>query len=231
MLYMGMIQVTERMLSVDMSLGNNMDYDRIFMLHPHTEVRFVSSLIGNGVFATQLIPRGTITWVHDKLDRAFDESTVRSFEPAYQEVLERYSFRNNSGKWIFCWDNTRYINHSFRANTLPTPYGCEIAVRDIQAGEQVTNDYGCFNIIEPFECFPEEGCARTCVMPDDLLTYAKDWDKLLFAAYPNFIKNEQPLARLLSDDKLKALQKISRGDEQPLSISNCYFNPLVHTKN
>ena len=34
----------------------------IRMIHPDTELRFISPEIGFGVFATKLIPQGTITW-------------------------------------------------------------------------------------------------------------------------------------------------------------------------
>lgn len=35
------------------------------MIHPDTELRFINPEIGYGVFATQFIPRGTITWVRE----------------------------------------------------------------------------------------------------------------------------------------------------------------------
>jgi hypothetical protein len=41
------------------------------MIHPDTELRFINEKIGHGVVATKFIPKGTITWVLDKLDRVF----------------------------------------------------------------------------------------------------------------------------------------------------------------
>ncbi len=192
------------------------------MLHPDTQVRFIDPQIGSGVFASRLIPRGTIVWVQDQFDRVYSEAEVRRLEPVYQEILERYCFRNRSGEWIFCWDLTRYINHSFNANCIATPYGCEIAIRDISAGEQLTNDYGFFNIIEPFDCLPEPGATRTRVMPDDLLRCAEDWDAKLAAAYPELSCVEQPLFPLLSAENRQQLEAISRGDQTPLSIQTNY---------
>lgn len=197
------------------------------MLHPDTEVRFINSEIGSGVFATRLIPKGTLVWVQDRFDRTFSEAEVRELEPVYQQILERYCFLNRQGRWVFCWDITRFINHSFRANCLVTPYGGEIAVRDIAAGEQITNDYGCFNIIEPFDCFPEEGCARTRVMPDDLLHYSAEWDAQLAEAYPLFCQREQPLAELLSAEQRQQLEAVSRGKAAPISIRSCYYDPSL----
>ncbi len=193
------------------------------MLHPDTEVRFVDQLIGHGVFATKLIPRGTLTWVLDKFDRLYTEPEVRQLDLPYQEILERYCFRNREGRWVFCWDNTRFINHSFSANSIATPYGCELAIRDIQPGEQITNDYGFFNIIEPFDCAPEEGSPRTRVMPDDLLRYAPFWDALLASAYPDFVAVEQPLLRILSPENAALLTAVARGEAAPQSVSVNYF--------
>jgi len=193
------------------------------MLHPDTEVRFINDQIGHGVFATRLIPKGTLTWVMDKFDRVYTEAEVRQLEPVYQDILERYCFRNCQGLWVFCWDNTRFINHSFQSNCVATPYGCEIAVRDIHPGEQITNDYGFFNIIEPFDMLPEPGSSRTRVMPDDLVTYAEMWDTLLADAYPRFCAVPQPLAGLLPPEHRQALEQVSRGDVPPLSIQTNYF--------
>jgi uncharacterized protein len=46
------------------------------MLHPHTELRFISETMGSGVFAARLIPKGTITWVRDDFDQAFTVEQV-----------------------------------------------------------------------------------------------------------------------------------------------------------
>ena len=45
------------------------------MVHPDTELRFVSPAIGWGVFATRDIPTGTITWALDVLDQHFPMRT------------------------------------------------------------------------------------------------------------------------------------------------------------
>lgn len=46
------------------------------MIHPDTELRFVTPDIGNGVFATRFIPKGTLTWVRDRLDQTFTPEDV-----------------------------------------------------------------------------------------------------------------------------------------------------------
>ena len=39
------------------------------MIHPNTRLGFVNEEIGYGVFATALIPKGTIVYVKDDLER------------------------------------------------------------------------------------------------------------------------------------------------------------------
>ncbi|MCB0425649.1 MAG: SET domain-containing protein, partial [Mangrovimonas sp.] len=86
------------------------------MIHPDTELSFISKEVGYGVVATKHIPAGTITWVLDKLDREFSPEHLETLEPVYQEILNTYTYRNNKGNYILCWDHGRYVNHSFNAN-------------------------------------------------------------------------------------------------------------------
>ena len=61
------------------------------MIHPHTELKFISKEVGNGVVATQFIPAGTITWVLDKLDGEISPKEFKNYEPAYQNILNTYT--------------------------------------------------------------------------------------------------------------------------------------------
>ena len=58
-------------------------YAGLTMLHPHTELRFVSPEIGYGIFATAFIPKGTITWVKDELDRIIPKEKINDFMNEY----------------------------------------------------------------------------------------------------------------------------------------------------
>ncbi len=192
------------------------------MIHPSTEVRYINDAKGYGLFATSRIACGTITWTLDKLDRVLLPEEMDSFDEKYQQILLKYSFRNNLGNYVFCWDNGRYINHSFDANCCLTPYNFEIAVRDIEAGEELTDDYGYLNIIEPFEADPE-GSSRSVVYPDDLLTFAGMWDKKIEAAFPKMPQVDQPLWSFLSDHTMGSIQAVLGGKRELLSIRSCYY--------
>ena len=192
------------------------------MIHPDTELKFISNEIGYGVVATKLIPAGTITWVKDKLDREFSPREFENMDAIYQSILDTYTFRSNNGNLILCWDNGRYVNHSFNSNCLTTAYDFEIAIRDILPGQQVTDDYGYLNISKPFRAF-DDGSRRKIVYPDDLLKYYKVWDKKIDKVFKKILHVEQPLKQIIDCDVWNKVTAIINGKEAMESIKTNYF--------
>lgn len=191
------------------------------MMHPDTKLKWISDKKGFGVVATSLIPKGTITWVQDELDIVFSPEKPESFKPITKELFEKYSFRNNKGEHILCWDIAKYINHSFKSNCLSTAYNFEVAIRDIEIGEELTDDYGYLNLSETF--VPEdEGTERKMVNPDDILKYYKDWDKELDPLFPMMTELDQPLFDLLSEDIQEEVLQVANGKKKMLSTKNLY---------
>ena len=140
----------------------------------------------------------------------------------YKDILDFYTFRNNQGNFVLCWDNGRYVNHSFNSNCLTTAYDFEIAIRDIHPGEQLTDDYGYLNITEPFKPIPEKS-RRKIVYPDDLVKYSKMWDKKLEKSFRQIPHKEQALRSLISNEVWQKIEAIARGKEEMESILNCYY--------
>jgi uncharacterized protein len=192
------------------------------MIFPKTELRFISKQIGYGVVATEFIPKGTITWALDALDREFTPQEVSQMDSKYQKILDFYTYRNNRGNFVFCWDFGRYVNHSFNANCISTAYDFEVAIRDIHPGEQLTDDYGYLNISEPFEA-EDEGTERKIVYPDDLVRYHKEWDEKVKAVFPLITKVNQPLQTFVSEEVWEKVVRIAAGKEEMLSILSCYY--------
>lgn len=202
------------------------------MIHPDTELRFINDKIGHGVVATRFIPKGTITWVLDKLDRIFTPDQIQRMDKMYQEVMDKYTYRNPEGNYVFCWDNARFVNHSANANCITTAYEFEIAIRDIQPGEELTDDYGYLNLEEPFEVLPEPGSNRNVIYPDDLLRYYPIWDEKLLGAFPQLPKVNQPLFNILGKVTREKALRIARGEKKMDSILNCYYkNGNAHNLN
>jgi hypothetical protein len=194
------------------------------MIHPFTELKFISEQKGYGVVAKQFIPKGTITWVQDSLDMVFDEKKLADLGPNYAPTIDIYSFRDNQGNFVLCWDLAKYVNHSFNSNCLTTPYNFEIAIRDIYSGEELTEDYGYLNITEPFEAMPEGG-TRTVVYPDDLLRYHQIWDDKIAEAMPFLNYVNQPLMTFIDQETQDKLRAILAGKLVMESILTCYYNP------
>jgi hypothetical protein len=194
------------------------------MMHPNTELKFINETIGYGVVATEFIPKGTITWILDDLDLKLDPCYVDSLDDLRKKQVIKYSYRDPIGQYILCWDLARFVNHSFHANCIPTPYDCEIASRDIYPGEELTDDYGWLNLDEPFECLRDVQGNRTKVMPDDILNYYQQWDQLAADAMQYFNQVKQPLKHLLHpkyEDKIRA---VIEGKEKMESLKTyCYY--------
>lgn len=193
------------------------------MIHPHTALQFINDEIGHGIVATKKIPAGTITWVLDKLDMEFTPEEVLSKDALYQDFLETYCYRNHKGNSILCWDHARFVNHSFNSNCLSTAYDFEVAIRDIERGEQLTDDYGYLNVTTPFRA-KDEGSRRKTVYPNDLLTYHKKWDKQLLNVFPLIPEQEQLLKPLLLEKKTwNSIMNVAQGKQEMQSILSIYF--------
>lgn len=192
------------------------------MIHPKTELRFISNEIGYGVVATEFIPAGTITWVLDDLDREFTPAKLKKMNLLYQNILETYCYRNSKGNLVLCWDYGRFVNHSFKSNCLSTAYDFEIAVRDIHPGEELTDDYGYLNVSEPFKGI-DEGTRRKTVYPDDLLKHYKTWDKKLLNNFPAIINVDQPLKSLITPKLWAEITSVAKGEKEMKSIKKNHF--------
>lgn len=195
-------------------------------MHPDTEVQFISEEIGYGVVAKKFIPKGTITWVQDELDQIYTPQQVAKMNDVSKEMIDKYTFRNNQGNFIMCWDTSKYVNHSFKSNCLSTAYDFEIAVRDINTGEELTDDYGYLNVTEAFKA-KNEGTSRTTVYPDDLLNFHEQWDNQLEKAFREMHKVKQPLQQLIPSQTQQKIDRILQGKESMDSILNLYYKEEV----
>lgn len=163
------------------------------MIHPDTELRFVNSEIGYGIFATSFIAKGTIVYVKDDLEIEVSESKFNAMDQRHKDIVEKYSYTDERGVRILSWDHAKYINHSCDCNTMSTGYGFEIAIRDIAQGEEITDEYGLFNITEPVAINCQCTDCRKMLLPTDIDRYYRSWDILVQEAVEYIYHVEQPL--------------------------------------
>lgn len=163
------------------------------MIHPKTELRLVGDNIGYGVFATVDIPEGTIVFVQDQLDIVINEKEFEALNFQEQKNVEKYSFIDAKGDRILSWDFGKFVNHCCDFNTISTGYGFEIAIRDIKAGEQITDEYGIFNLKEEMTLECGVDCCRKKVQGSDFDNLYPVWDEKIKKSLKKIYKVRQYL--------------------------------------
>lgn len=176
------------------------------MIHPSTELRFVSPEIGYGVFAKEFIPKGTIVYVKDSLEIEVTPKKYAKLDEYARGVVDKYSYRDERGYRIVSWDFAKYVNHSCSRNTISTGYGFEIALRDIEPNEEVTDEYAIFNLEQNFEC----GCgAKNCrkhISPSDFDVLFGKWDEEIKEAMKHYKDSEQALEKYIEEGLAQKLK-------------------------
>ena len=166
------------------------------MLHPDAELRYIDPQIGYGLFARKPIPRGTVTWVLDKVDQRLTREQVYDLEPILRRAVLKYGYIDRTGHSVVCWAHARFQNHSCAPNTLSSGLDLDIAIRDIEQDEQITYDYALINM--SLDCLCGYVNCRGRVGPDDFDRHADRWDVLVSDAFAEACGVDQPLCELFT---------------------------------
>lgn len=179
------------------------------MMHPHTRVQPISEEIGVGVVTTHHIPAGTAVYQTDALDLRLAPNDPRLTDPALAEHIECYSYLDPDGTRVVCWDTAKYVNHACTPNTLTTGYGFQVALRDLEPGEEITDDYGIYtDDFGPLIC--NEPTCRGHIHACDFLKLVPAWDAALRPVLKRFFDVEQPLMHLIDADALADLHRFAK---------------------
>jgi SET domain-containing protein len=124
----------------------------------YAEVRS-SKIHGLGLFAKKKILKDTKWWharpqdvliITKKQFLTLENSHKSSMMNDYIQILLTYSYyERNLDALIFCLDNSRFVNHSNNANSGASKDEngfCAVALRDIQPGEEITEDYSKYTL-------------------------------------------------------------------------------------
>ena len=122
----------------------------------YTEVK-PSDIHGLGLFAKIKIPKGTIWWhakpqdvliiKKDQFLKLDNSIKVPLIEKVMKALLTYSYYERELDALIFCLDNSRYVNHSFNANSGASEDEngfMSVALRDILPGEEITEDYSMY---------------------------------------------------------------------------------------
>jgi len=105
-----------------------------------------SRIAGIGIFADQFIPKDSILWEYTPShDKEYTQEEFDKAEGLDREFLQTYCFRFTD-KFFLCVDNSRFFNHSDTPNCYSSDFnenslGYTKALRDINIGEELTDDY------------------------------------------------------------------------------------------
>jgi len=129
------------------------------------------------------------------------------------------------GSFSISWDIAKNLNHCCHYNTLSTGFGFDIATRDIAAGEEITQDYGAFNMGDPLvlECKYADCCIK--INANDFDIMADQWDHDIRRALRSFRSVSQPLLPYLGDEILIGLDNYLDTGDSYKSINLLRYNP------
>jgi hypothetical protein len=188
------------------------------MIHPHTTIQHVSDTVGYGVFATQDIPEGTIVYVKDSMELEISPMEFLTHQKEIQEVIEKYSYMDQRGYRIVSWDFAKYVNHCCNYNTISTGYGFEIAIRDIKAGEQITDEYGIFNLEYEIDLTCAYDNCRQVLKPKDFDSYYQKWDEVIKKSLTKMNDVTQPLLVFVDENSKIELNSFLSDPNQYQSV-------------
>lgn len=114
------------------------------MLLVKTQVR-PSSIQGVGLFAVEPIKKGTIVYqFRSEIDVQMTDAQVMCLPDCAREFVKTYAWKTEVW-WTLCGDNARFINHSSMPNLVNGEGNTSVAARDIEADEELTEDYSSFD--------------------------------------------------------------------------------------
>jgi SET domain-containing protein len=110
-----------------------------------------SAIHGMGLFAVDVIPKGTAVWRFEKgFDREFSPEEFAALPADAQAHIRWFAYvdRDTGGR-VLSGDHTCFMNHAPDPNTGAildaVPPITTLALRDIAAGEELTCDYQAFD--------------------------------------------------------------------------------------
>lgn len=116
----------------------------MLLLHPDLVVKH-SPLSGRGLFTKKKLPKGTIVWRwNEENERIYTKGQFDGFSKRYRDIVRKYGNEYDYERINYSIDASKYWNHSCDPNTAPLTTKIlymDIAIKDIESGEELTFDY------------------------------------------------------------------------------------------
>lgn len=144
---------------------------------------------GFGIYTTEKIPAGSVIWLPCKNCISYDASYFSNMSEEEVQYVEDKAYYMTNGDLLMPCSIGRFMNHSCSANILEYGLDFGVAVRDIEAGEEITSDYRRWLNDKPWEmkCY----CGtETCI---GMVSPQMGYDEKLQAFWYERIKSVLPL--------------------------------------
>jgi SET domain-containing protein len=106
-----------------------------------------SPIAGVGLFVAVNLPAGQVIWEFSEgVDWRIAPRELEAFPEPFQSRLRHYLYQEDSGIYVLCGDNAKYMNHSEDPNCDDAGGEYTVARRPIMAGEELTCDYRLFDL-------------------------------------------------------------------------------------
>lgn len=116
------------------------------MLHVPTYVA-PSRIAGVGLFSATALPAGSRVWSFTEgVDWRIGRDELELFPEPYLSRLRHYLYQEESGAYVLCGDNGKFMNHSPEPNCTDRDPRFTMTLRPIAAGEELTCDYREFDV-------------------------------------------------------------------------------------
>lgn len=141
------------------------------MNHPALYVAEQGVIQGRGVLTSAPLRPGEVVWTLDADAQIVPWAEVERWTAEQREAFQWIAYQCSADALAVCDGLGRYMNHSCDPNTWWADSCTLVARRDIRAGEEVTCDYACTDILMsyawPCRCGSE--CCRGTVSNRDYL--------------------------------------------------------------
>ena len=106
-----------------------------------------SPIAGVGLFSAVDLPVGQVIWEYsDGVDWRISPSELILFPEPFQSKLRHYLYQEDSGLYVLCGDNAKYMNHADDPNCDDSGGEYTVTRRAIRSGEELTCDYRLFDL-------------------------------------------------------------------------------------
>lgn len=187
-----------------------------------------SEIDGVGVFTNRSLPTGTVVWGPCPGCPRWSAEQAQKLDAALGRYLDEFGYRTADAGVLLPCQSAHLLNHSCDANVLDFGADFGMAVRDVDAGEELTLDYGTFRDDEAWSftcCCGGDGCRLTISSDDGAAASRRaSWAATVRPARAGVALVPQPLDLGLTaiSDVYRALR---RGVSTPLDPSVTIRNP------